>query len=116
MADDRQIRIDSARAVLDFFEANPAVKLPFELGSTEYWSIYNFNPDAFTAFLRAAQDPRVQVQDGKILATQAFGSMRVECKIDPLEINVPAEWTIKKTVEVPEIDTNKIILAAKAGA
>lgn len=114
--DDRQIRIDGARALLDFCEANPDIKLPFEITTSTGWTTFAYSPESFEAFVKAAVDPTVSREDKVLYATQMFGPITLRARVDLDEIEVPDRWAIKKMVEVPELDLNKVVLAAKAGA
>lgn len=117
-AADRQKRIDSARAILDFCEQHPDIKLPFDIANNRTWTIYTYSPESFTAFAAAVPSPRIVLEenDGVIYATQSFGDMELKARVDISEIEVPVEWTAPNTVVQRVIDTNLIALAINPGA
>lgn len=76
----RQGRINAARAILDFLEANPTVKLPFNIGSEDFWGIYNLERDEAISLLKALPADGLETANGNdndVIITRRFGALGI---------------------------------------
>lgn len=112
-AEERQQRIDGVRGIMDFYEANPEVRLPFYLANEMEWTIYMHSPEAFAAFAESAPDPKIVLDEIEniVFAKQSFGPMTLQARVDIKEIDVPEEWTAPEMVAARKVSQYKIARA-----
>ncbi len=98
----REVRIRDMRAILDFYEAHPELKLPYELGSSDYTRVYCLDDkEQFNAHARALGSfEKQQDDDGNdFLLVKYFGNRRLEVQVDRVAV---CERIVVGTEEVPE--------------
>ena len=86
----RQARINAARKLLDFYEKHPTVRLPFSVGSEDFWSSYSLTRDEGISLLKTlpAAGLNTEIGDDEVVITHRFDDepigLRAFIKLDEI--------------------------------
>lgn len=95
---ERSERINAMRAMLDFVEANPGMKLPYDLGLSSGWAIYTYDLQAFLKCVEAFGVTPTIKDDDAVVGTQ-FGPFKLQARLQLTELDEPERFR----KEVPSI-------------
>jgi hypothetical protein len=96
--EERIERINAMRAMLDFVEANPDMRMPYDLHLSSGWSIYTHDLEAFLGCVEAF-GVAPTIEDGNAIVAKHFGPFRVRASFTLDELDEPERFR----KEVPSI-------------
>jgi len=108
-------KINTVRAICDLLEANPGVKLPFEIGLTTGWGIYTHSVDEFLQAVAAMADPAIRFDDKQtaLVAEQPIGRLTLRVSIQEDLINEPDKFSRPLPSVTYEWSPEAILAAAR---
>ena len=101
----REEALASARQIIEFFEAHPELKLPYQLQMTSAWPIYFVSKDGMKDFAKAFGSAEKVTTDDEIRLRKKIGCFALEAVAERRDV---CELVVVGTEEVPE----KVIPAA----
>ncbi len=113
--EERIERINTVRSICDLLEANPEVKLPFEVGLSSNWGIYTHSVDQFLHVVAAMTDPVIRLDDKQesIVAEQSIGHLTLRAAIQTNLISEPEKFSISRPSVAYEWSPEAIRAAAR---
>lgn len=99
MINERQEYINSAKEILNFLEANPEIELPFELQTTDTWTIFGMNKPQIIQLVKAFGTCEKKFIGDSFSVKKQFGNMYFSgyanrasvCKKIEKEVTIPEQ-------------------------
>lgn len=118
MDNTRQQKIDAVREICNLLEANPAMRLPFEIGVKDNWTVYARHMDEFLAALGPLPDPAVAPAGygTKLEAVHRFGGtsgLALNVEVAAGKVSAETPFATPKPVTAYDWDVDAIVKAAR---
>jgi len=105
-------RINAMRAMLDFVEANPGMKLPYDLDLSSGWSIYTHDLPAFLKCVEAFGTAPT-IRDDSAVVDMQFGPFKLRAWLKLTEIDEPERFRKEVPSIAYEWDTDAFLRAIR---